>query len=97
MNFVFIIIFVFSGGYGNVILDTIRKVDPLGNKDVTLPLILGRDFAGEVVAKGASVRPDIMIGDIVYGVKPPHCSGCHSQLVIADQSLVCHFKLSSGM
>lgn len=39
----------------------------------------GRDFAGEVVAAGASCR--LRVGDRVWGVVPPHRPGSHAEYV----------------
>jgi len=45
-------------------------------------LILGRDFAGEVVAKGAEVGSEhLNIGDAILGVVAPYQHGCHAQFV----------------
>lgn len=35
-----------------------------------------------------SVREDIQIGDKVWGVVPPHKSGCHAEYVVVDESCV---------
>jgi len=60
-------------------------------------LTLGRDFAGEVVAKGAEVGSEhFAIGDAVLGVVAPFQHGCHAQFVtvpvtqviLASQSVV---------
>lgn len=54
---------------------------------VEFPLILGRDFSGEIVAKGTNVSKDLNVGDVVMGVITPYHQGCHSELVVvtADQ------------
>lgn len=78
------------GGYGVAILDLMRKCDLTSDKYENFPMILGRDFSGEVLTKGTDVRSDINIGDKVYGVVPVHAQGCHSELVIADDGLIAH-------
>lgn len=37
-----------------------------------------------------SVREDIRVGDKVWGVVPPHRSGCHAEYVVVDESCVSH-------
>lgn len=77
------------GGYGNVLLNLIRQAESGSlEPQVEFPLILGRDFAGEVVAKGNNVSTELMVGDTVFGVTPPHWQGCHAQYVIADKNHV---------
>lgn len=51
-------------------------------------MVLGRDFAGEVVAKGNAVSSELMVGDQVFGVTPPHRPGCHAQYVVAHKDWV---------
>lgn len=71
-------------GYGRPILD---MMDWSLNSEVRItndryPLTLGRDFSGEVIAKGPYAEHEI--GDLVFGAIEPHRSGAHSQYVIAD-------------
>lgn len=75
------------GGYGNVVLDTLRQCD-LNMEIKKLPLITGRDFCGEVVSKSTNVRKDIRVGDIVYGVVPPHYQGSHASYIVTDDHLM---------
>ncbi|KAL1138321.1 hypothetical protein AAG570_008385 [Ranatra chinensis] len=74
-------------GYGNTVLDTIRQID--GTYDEFRPKILGRDFCGEIISKGNSVRSELSIGDIIYGVVTPHLQGCHAEQVVVDENMVC--------
>lgn len=70
-------------GYGQVLLSRIRqaKQKSLFRTD-EFPLTLGRDFAGEVVAKGTEVGSEHFdIGDAVLGVVAPYQHGCHAQFV----------------
>ncbi|XP_054263827.1 reticulon-4-interacting protein 1 homolog, mitochondrial-like [Macrosteles quadrilineatus] len=76
------------GSYGHVLLNTIRQVEKCSANEMEFPLILGRDFAGEVVAKGNSVSSELMVGDSVFGVSPPHKPGCHAQYVIVHKDWV---------
>ncbi|CAH2091555.1 unnamed protein product [Euphydryas editha] len=70
------------GGYGARILNTLRKLE---GGDVEFPLVLGRDFVGEVELAGAQSR--LRRGDRVWGVVPPHRQGAHAQYVLAQDSL----------
>ncbi|XP_039293723.1 reticulon-4-interacting protein 1 homolog, mitochondrial [Nilaparvata lugens] len=77
-----------TNGYGNVMLNALRQLETCSTaQDVELPLIMGRDFAGEVVAKGNGVT-NLKIGDRVYGVVPVHQQGCHAQNVVVHSQYV---------
>lgn len=65
-----------------------RQVEKCSTNDLEFPMVLGRDFAGEVVAKGNAVSSELMVGDQVFGVTPPHRSGCHAQYVVAHKDWV---------
>lgn len=54
------------------------------------PLTLGRDFCGEIIAKGVNVNSDLNIGDVVVGVVPPVNQGCHAEFVTVPEGLVCY-------
>lgn len=58
------------------------------HKPVEFPLTLGRDFCGEIIAKGVDVNDDLNIGDTVMGVVPPFRQGCHAELVTVPVGLV---------
>lgn len=78
-----------SGGYGSVFLNKARQVEACSCSEILeFPLVLGRDFAGRVVAKGLGVGHDVNIGDEVWGALPPHQQGCHAQFVRVNKSLV---------
>lgn len=78
-----------AGGFGHVLFNNLRQITALCQETNTtnMPLILGRDFAGTVVAKGNSATK-FEIGDEVYGVLKPHDQGCHSEYTLATDSLV---------
>lgn len=63
-------------------------------RPIEFPLTLGRDFAGEVVAKGADVDSEhLAVGDAVLGVVAPFQHGCHAQFVTVPVTQVmvgCH-------
>lgn len=70
-------------------LGTIRQAQQLSmHKPVEFPLTLGRDFCGEVIAKGVKASKRLNIGDIVMGVVPPSHQGCHAELVTVPEGLV---------
>ncbi|CAH0729420.1 unnamed protein product, partial [Brenthis ino] len=65
------------GGYGATILNILRKLE---GSDVEFPLVVGRDFAGEVALAGAGAR--LRRGARVWGVVPPQRAGAHAQYVL---------------
>ncbi|XP_012054771.1 PREDICTED: reticulon-4-interacting protein 1, mitochondrial [Atta cephalotes] len=80
-----------TDGYGNTLLNVLRKTKSLSFRTVgelDLPLTLGRDFAGIVVSKGHNVGDRLEIGKEVWGVVPIAQQGCHANYVIVDSSLV---------
>lgn len=50
------------------------------------PLVVGRDFVGEVEAAGAHSR--LRRGQRVWGVVPPHRAGAHAQYVLVKDRWV---------
>lgn len=92
----FTIIVKFSGGFGSVFLKNLRQLDYLCQKRDSiseLPLILGRDFAGVITAKGSSVL-DFDVGDEVYGVVKPQDPGCHAEYAVTTNTLVSIFIIA---
>jgi len=63
------------GGYGRVMLSKLRGFE--------LPLVLGRDIAGEVVKTGSSVT-NLKVGDRVFGVASQKSQGTYSEYVVAS-------------
>uniref|UniRef100_A0A1B6CS42 Enoyl reductase (ER) domain-containing protein n=1 Tax=Clastoptera arizonana TaxID=38151 RepID=A0A1B6CS42_9HEMI len=79
------------GGYGSTLLNKMRQLETCKTETVLeFPMTLGRDFTGEIVGKGNAVSKHFKIGDVVFGVQPPHKQGCHAQYVIADYNLIHH-------
>ncbi|KAE9532116.1 hypothetical protein AGLY_010318 [Aphis glycines] len=75
-------------GFGQVLLGTIRQAQKMSlHKPVEFPLTLGRDFCGEIIAKGVKVK-SFNVGDVVMGVVPPFQQGCHSEFVAVPAGLV---------
>lgn len=71
----------FTEGYGAKVINMLRK-------QPEFPLTLGREFSGEIVQKGSSVKEEFQVGQIVFGVVPIQKSGCHAQYVTVDKSCV---------
>ncbi|XP_039951805.1 reticulon-4-interacting protein 1, mitochondrial isoform X2 [Bactrocera neohumeralis] len=60
-------------------------VNPIDVAMLKFPLILGREFCGEVVQCGMGVDNKISVGDRVYGVVPLHVNGSHAQYVVVPE------------
>uniref|UniRef100_A0A0K8WDT6 Reticulon-4-interacting protein 1, mitochondrial n=1 Tax=Bactrocera latifrons TaxID=174628 RepID=A0A0K8WDT6_BACLA len=60
-------------------------VNPIDVAMLKFPLILGREFCGEVVQCGMGVDNKISMGDRVYGVVPLHINGSHAQYVVVPE------------
>lgn len=71
-------------GYGQRVLNTLRWITKVNE----FPLVLGREFCGVVRDKGKSVRPEIQIGQKVWGVVPPWKQGSIAELVVVDEHTV---------
>ncbi|XP_018800021.1 PREDICTED: reticulon-4-interacting protein 1 homolog, mitochondrial isoform X1 [Bactrocera latifrons] len=69
-------------GYGSKTLNLLRYQY---SKTIEFPLILGREFCGEVVQCGMGVDNKISMGDRVYGVVPLHINGSHAQYVVVPE------------
>src|SRR5262245_37656689 len=52
-----------------------------------LPLTLGSDLSGEIVAVGAGVR-DLRVGDEVYGVTNPRFVGAYAEYALASAAMI---------
>lgn len=70
-----------------MLLNTLRQVESCSNNEIEFPLILGRDFAGEIVARGNDAK-EFTVGDQIFGVTPPQRQGCHAQYVVAHKDWV---------
>jgi len=76
-----------SRGYGREVLGNLRSVQGvIGGSDqtCTFPLVLGRDFSGEVVSVGRGVS-SVRVGDSVWGATFPSTQGSHQEYCLADQ------------
>jgi len=92
-NFLTTVCFLRAEGYGQVLIGRIRQLKKKSLfRPVEFPLILGRDFAGEVVAKGTDVA-DFNVGDVVMGVVAPYERGCHAEYVTVIKNQVKIYKI----
>uniref|UniRef100_A0A336LU18 CSON009976 protein n=1 Tax=Culicoides sonorensis TaxID=179676 RepID=A0A336LU18_CULSO len=72
-------------GYGSTFLNLARAC---GN-GWEFPLVLGRDFVGEVVQKGMNVpERDARLGQLVWGVVPVHKQGSHRDYVVVNKNFI---------
>ncbi|ETN62474.1 zinc binding dehydrogenase [Anopheles darlingi] len=79
-------------GYGASVLNTLRCKDG----GIEFPLVLGRDFCGEIVQKGLGISSrELEVGDEVWGVVPVHLQGCHADYVAVEK--YCLFKKPSNL
>ncbi|XP_068618688.1 reticulon-4-interacting protein 1, mitochondrial-like isoform X2 [Battus philenor] len=65
------------GGYGARVLNALRSLEGV---DVEFPLVVGRDFCGDVAQAGSACT--FRTGRRVWGVLPPHWPGSHAQYVV---------------
>ena len=73
-------------GYGRVALGGLRAAArELYSCSSPGPLVLGRDFSGEVVAVGRGVA-GLQPGDAVWGAVHPASTGCHAQYWVGNQA-----------
>ncbi|XP_063698068.1 reticulon-4-interacting protein 1 homolog, mitochondrial isoform X2 [Culicoides brevitarsis] len=70
-------------GYGSNFLNLTRKL--VNNTE--FPLVVGRDFVGEVVQKGMNVpEREARVGQQVWGVMPVHKQGCHRDFIVLNKN-----------
>jgi len=72
--------FRMRSGYGKTLLNLWRKLEKVDE----FPLILGRDFSGEVVKTGRLARR-YKEGDQVWGTPSVIAGGTHGEFVVASQ------------
>ena len=80
-----------SSGYGHSLISAAQMANDCGINVITydrLPLVLGRDFCGQVVVCGHAVT-QYRVGDTVWGALPPFArNGSHSEFIVANESHV---------
>jgi len=75
-----------SRGYGREVLDSLRKTKGIlvGSDNLsTFPLVLGRDFSGEVISVGCGVDT-LSVGDSVWGATFPSYEGSHQDYCVVQ-------------
>lgn len=82
-------------GYGHVMFNFLRKIKRFTSnvQASEFPIILGRDFVGEIVSKGRNVNSKFNIGMVVMGITLPPQSGSHAQYIIAHQNQVLYITI----
>lgn len=77
-------------GYGATVLNKMRCLPSDG---IEFPLILGREFCGELVHKGMGVSESLPLGTRVWGVVPLQASaGAHAEYVAVPSYCVCRMQ-----
>lgn len=74
-------------GYGRNIIDVLRSVQHFPYSSDRFPLILGRDFSGEVVAVGQGVK-HFQAGDEVWGATMAGHQGSHAEYIAASSNII---------
>ena len=77
-----------SNGYGKELLGKINQLIDAYDKIDQFPLVLGRDFSGEVVDVGMDVT-EYVPGDEVFGALFPSSQGSLAEYVSASEYSVC--------
>ena len=73
-----------SRGYGEQMLSKVRALSSVCDNSDCFPLVLGRDFSGEVVDIGMNVT-DFSPGDEVWGAVFPSSQGALAEYVSAPE------------
>ena len=73
-----------SNGYGKELLGKAKQLLDTRESSVHFPLILGRDFSGEIVDVGMDVS-DYDVGDEVFGALFPSSQGSLANFVLASK------------
>ncbi|CAN7937726.1 unnamed protein product [Ixodes hexagonus] len=76
-------------GYGRNVIDVLRRVQHFPYSSDRFPLILGRDFSGEVVAVGQGVK-QFQAGDeaCVWGATMAGHQGSHTEYITASSCVI---------
>lgn len=79
-----------SKGYGEEVLSKLRSLSGLGDSIDSFPLVLGRDFSGEVVDVGMSVT-EYAPGDEIWGAVFPSSQGALAEYVSTTEYSVSYY------
>uniref|UniRef100_G3MKU1 Enoyl reductase (ER) domain-containing protein n=1 Tax=Amblyomma maculatum TaxID=34609 RepID=G3MKU1_AMBMU len=74
-------------GYGKNVIDVLRTLQYFPNNKERFPMVLGRDFSGEVVGVGHGVK-HIQVGDEVWGATLAGRQGSHAEYIAVPASII---------
>jgi NADPH:quinone reductase-like Zn-dependent oxidoreductase len=77
-----------SRSYGRTLLNQLRRSNGYPSDDQELPLIVGRDCSGVVVAVGHDVDAEFDVGTEVWGTPAAYRQGCHAEYTVMGDSEV---------
>ncbi|XP_064472963.1 reticulon-4-interacting protein 1 homolog, mitochondrial-like [Ornithodoros turicata] len=76
-------------GYGRKVIDVLRSIQHFPYTSPRFPLILGRDFSGQVVSVGQGVK-HFRIGDEVWGATMAGHQGSHAEYLAVSSNIISH-------
>uniref|UniRef100_A0A131Z0N4 Zinc binding oxidoreductase n=1 Tax=Rhipicephalus appendiculatus TaxID=34631 RepID=A0A131Z0N4_RHIAP len=74
-------------GYGRNVIDVLRTLQYFPNNKERFPMILGRDFSGEVVGVGHGVK-EFRFGDEVWGATMAGRQGSHAEYITVPACII---------
>lgn len=74
-------------GYGRNVIDVLRTLQYFPGSTERFPVILGRDFSGEIVAVGHGVK-NFNVGDEVWGATMAGRQGSHAEYTTVPASII---------
>uniref|UniRef100_A0A131XDR2 Putative zinc-binding oxidoreductase n=1 Tax=Hyalomma excavatum TaxID=257692 RepID=A0A131XDR2_9ACAR len=74
-------------GYGRNVIDVLRTLQYFPNNRERFPMILGRDFSGEVVGVGHGVK-EFRFGDEVWGATMAGRQGSHAEYIAVPACVI---------
>ncbi|XP_077486895.1 NAD(P)H oxidoreductase RTN4IP1, mitochondrial-like [Amblyomma americanum] len=74
-------------GYGRNVIDVLRTLQYFPNNKERFPVILGRDFSGEIVSVGHGVK-NFQVGDEVWGATMAGRQGSHAEYIVVPASII---------
>lgn len=76
-----------TDGYGKNVIDVLRGAQHFPYSSTRFPLILGRDFSGEIVSVGQGVR-QFKVGDEVWGATMAGHQGSHAEYIAVSSCII---------
>lgn len=74
-------------GYGRNVIDVLRTLQYFPNSRERFPMVLGRDFSGEVVGVGHGVK-EFQFGDEVWGATMAGRQGSHAEYIAVPACVI---------